>query len=70
MHTGFTQAECTNFATAYNALVAATPSAVYPTPVLCTSNACNGQVMLMHSGAGSAAASFAALAALAAAALL
>jgi hypothetical protein len=70
MHTGFTEVECTNFATKYNALVAATPSASYSAPLLCTSNNCNGLVMTVHSSAGRVAASVATLVALAAAALL
>ena len=69
IHTGFTDTECANFATKYNALVAATPSVVYPTPLLCNTNACNGAVSVI-SGAGRAAASAAVLAALAVATLL
>ena len=68
MHTGFTQAECANFATLYNALSAASPSV--PAPLLCTSSGCNALVDAVASPAARAAAGAAALAALAAAAAL
>jgi hypothetical protein len=41
MHTGFSQAECTSFATIYNAMLAATPSVPYSPPLLCTTSGCN-----------------------------
>lgn len=71
VHTGFTQAECTNFAALYNALVAAAPAVTYAQPVLCATNSCNAILITAHaSGAPRAAAGAAALAALALAALL
>ena len=69
MHTGFTQAECTNFATQYNALTAATPTVSYPPVLLCTTSGCNGLVAVA-SAAGRVAAGATAVAALAAAAAL
>ena len=68
MHTGFTQDECTNFATLYNALAAVSPSV--PAPLLCTTSGCNALVDAVASPAARAAAGAAALAALAAAAAL
>jgi len=70
VHTGFTQAECTNFAALYNALVAAAPAVTYAQPVLCATNSCNAILSAHVSGAPRAAAGAAVLAALALAALL
>ena len=71
MHTGFSQAECTSFATIYNAMLAATPSVPYSPPLLCTTSGCNALLNpAAASPAARAAAGAAAAAALAAALLL
>ena len=68
MHTGFTQAECTNFAIKFNAL-AASNSAV-PAPLLCTTSGCNTLIDAVASPAARAAAGVAALVVLGGALLL
>ena len=70
MHTGFSQAECTSFATIYNAMLAATPSVPYAPPLLCTTSGCNALVNPAASSAARAAAGVAAAVALGAALLL
>ena len=67
MHTGFTQAECNNFAIKFNALAATNPAV--PAPLLCTSSGCNALIDAVASSAARAAAGVSALVALGAALL-